>query len=107
MVLMVRSKLKEKTIAMQPVVLKALAKLVFDFNFSKNYLKIQILFITLLDGISNLDFHTKILFVILKCQNQIEGNNVSHEIISPSEETGNRDIGGFNAGLMRFGSKTQ
>lgn len=23
----------------------------------------------------------------------------------PSEETGNRDIGGFNAGLMRFGSK--
>ncbi|GAB2716079.1 hypothetical protein GCM10027155_19190 [Acinetobacter apis] len=99
---------KEKTIAMQPVVLKALAKLVFDFNFSKKLPEnANSLYYTLLDGISNLDFSHK--NPIWQYYEMPESNRETMfpglKSYLPSEETGNRDIGGFNAGLMRFGSK--
>lgn len=99
---------KEKTVAMQPVVLKALAKLVFDFNFSKKLPEnANSLYHTLLDGISNLDFsHKNPIWQYYEMpDSDRETMFPGLKSYLPSEETGNRDIGGFNAGLMRFGSK--
>lgn len=99
---------KEKTIAMQPVVLKALAKLVFDFNFSKKLPEnANSLYHILLDGISNLDFsHKNPIWQYYEMpESDRETMFPGLKSYLPSEETGNRDIGGFNAGLMRFGSK--
>lgn len=99
---------KEKTVAMQPVVLKALAKLVYDFKFSKKLLpKSEIYYQTLLEGISTLDFsHSNPIWQYYEMSEEkrsalFPGAN----LYLPNEESGNRDIGSLNANLMRFGSK--
>lgn len=103
---------KLKTTAAQPVVLKALAKLVFDFAFSKRkgpygaeYLE------KLMSGITSVNFsHSNPMwrFYQLTEIERIANNLVGLEAFLPSSDEGfNRDIGGFDkvAEVMRFGAK--
>lgn len=99
---------KIKTVAMQSVVLKAIAKLVYDFKFSRKLPENnEAMYHQLLEGISNLDFsHENKIWQYY--QMPIEERNTLFPNLAnylPSEESGNRDIGKYSAGLMRFGSK--
>jgi len=100
---------KKTTIAAQPVVLKAIAKLSNNFNAGRNQDidSLKVLFESLRTGKLDLSHANKIWRYY-----QIEPDNRSTEFPGlaeylPSEEEGNRDIGQFNAsdGVMRFGSK--
>jgi len=100
------------TVAAQPVVLKALAKLCFDFAFSKRreadserHLE------TLLEGIAQIDFsHTNPMW---RYYDLTEEERAQHKIDGlaeylPSEGDGkNRDIGRYDSveKVMRFGAK--
>lgn len=99
---------KEKTIVLQPVVLKALAKLVYDFKISnrrKN--STDELYNLLLEGISNLDFshQNKIWQYYTLSSDERSTQYPGAESYLPTEESGNRDLGSINNGIMRFGSK--
>ncbi|MCQ2017849.1 DNA sulfur modification protein DndB [Clostridium butyricum] len=99
-------KAKCNTVAAQPVVLKALAKLTYDFAFGKKkneeYLR------KLLEGICELDFtHSNPMWRYYQLTNQEKSNyglDTLEEYL-PDNETGNRDIGSYNGTFMRFGSK--
>lgn len=99
---------KQKTVAAQPVVLKALAKLAFDFGFGRHknaeHLK------TLFDGITRLNFsHDEPTWRYY----QFSGEERLKRGLSgladylPDEAGANRDLGGYNEQdrAMRFGSK--
>jgi hypothetical protein len=102
---------KEKTVAAQPVVLKALAKLVYDFAFSPRrdetisdqYLE------KLLTGISDIDFsHSNQMWRYYEFDDQerITANlSALGAYLPPSDDGANRDIGSFQNGFMRFGAK--
>ncbi|TAK90301.1 MAG: hypothetical protein EPO06_09865 [Burkholderiaceae bacterium] len=101
---------REKTVAAQPVVLKALAKLVYDFAFSNRKPdNSEEILNKLLDGITEVDFsHQNKLWQYFdlseseRAEAQISG--LAHFI--PDEDTGvNRDIGKFQGVFMRFGAK--
>lgn len=100
---------KEKTIAAQPVVLKALAKLVYDFGFSaRRPENAEELLEKLLGSITDLDFSHENpmwryyeLTEVERKANELEGLG---EYL-PHAEGGNRDIGSYQNGLMRFGAK--
>lgn len=100
---------KEHTIAAQPVVLKALAKLSYDFAFSnrKPSNADQLLDI-LLSSLSDIDFsHDNPMW---RYYELTEGQRVDYGLAGlasylPSTETGNRDIGSYQEGVMRFGAK--
>lgn len=102
------AKAKLNTVAVQPVVLKAIAKLVYDFAFSKRKpLNSEELLTTLLDGITDIDFshNNKIwqyydLDIVEK-----EGLFPGLDIYLPDNTTGNRDIGSYQNELMRFSPK--
>ncbi|WP_312752778.1 DNA sulfur modification protein DndB [Psychrobacter sanguinis] len=99
---------REKTVAMQPVVLKAIAKLVFDFKFSKKLPPdANEMYEILLDGVTNLDFsHTNLIFQYYQMSEEERAEKFPGlKAYLPSEETGNRDIGKYSLGLMKFGSK--
>lgn len=99
---------KEKTVALQPVVLKALAKLVYDFKFSKRRRdNADESYNVLLEGISNLDFshHNKIWQYYTLTDEEKKTLFPGADTYLPTEESGNRDLGSINAGIMRFGSK--
>ncbi len=103
---------KMKTISAQPVVLKALAKLTFDFAFSKRKptngaLHLQ----TLLNGIPMLDYsHTNPAWRYYQLD-EVERSAQSLEKLKsylPSDDEGyNRDLGAFDPStkVMRFGAK--
>jgi hypothetical protein len=99
-----------KTVAAQPVVVKALAKLVYDFAFSNRrpdngeaYLN------QLLDGITELDFsHQNSMwqyFDLLDEQREQHGLLELKGYLPPEDSSVNRDIGKFQGGYMRFGAK--
>lgn len=101
-------KAKEKTVAMQPVVLKALAKLVYDFKFSRKLTKkSESYYLNLLEGISTLDFsHSNKIWQYYEMSEEDRSALFpGADLYLPNEESGNRDIGSLNAGLMRFGAK--
>lgn len=102
---------KEKTVAAQPVVLKALAKLVYDFAFSprrdentadQNLEK-------LLSGITDVDFsHSNPMWRYYEFDNQerlAAGLAQLGAYLPPSDDKANRDIGSVQNGFMRFGAK--
>jgi hypothetical protein len=100
---------KEKTVAAQPVVLKALAKLLFDFRFnSRRPDNGQELAAKLLDSIADIDFsHDNPMWRYYELsgdERQSAGLQSLSEYL-PTEEGGNRDIGSYQNGLMRFGAK--
>lgn len=102
---------KSKTVAAQPVLIKALAKLTFDFAFSKRkHNDADACLEKLLTELPNLDFsHSN------NCWRYFEFNEherVSHGLATlkgylPADSGVNRDIGGFDKdrGWMRFGAK--
>jgi hypothetical protein len=99
---------KAKTVAAQPVVLKALAKLAYEFAFGKgeNPEHLEIL----LNGIKNIDFShnnpTWRYYELTASERQSRTKGLA-EYLPPDTIGANRDIGKFDehAGVMRFGSK--
>ncbi|MFZ3034687.1 MAG: DNA sulfur modification protein DndB [Parvibaculum sp.] len=100
---------REKTVAAQPVMLKALAKLVFDFSFSNR--KPQngdSLTEALLSGMTEVDFsHTNPVWRFYEMTEEERNASGLGGLVDylPLEETGNRDIGSFQGEVMRFGAK--
>jgi len=102
---------KTKTVMAQPVVAKAVAKLVFDFAFGRRrddsadtYLE------TLLNNLQSVDLtHTNPCwrYYELTEQGRIEAKLVGLKDYLPSDDGSNRDIGRFDpvTQWMRFGSK--
>jgi len=103
---------KMNTVAAQPVVLKALAKLTFDFAFSKRKgVTGDYCLEKLLDGIGTLDFsHQNPMW---RYYDLTEDERIEHKLVGlkeflPSSDEGfNRDIGSYDATtkVMRFGAK--
>ncbi|MGD0030627.1 DNA sulfur modification protein DndB [Paenibacillus illinoisensis] len=99
---------KSKTVVAQPVVLKALAKLVYDYAFGR--LKDQAVLIKLLDGITDIDFsHDNPMWRVYDLTEQEINDSGLNGIdqFLPDSTTGNRDIGSYDksTGWMRFGPK--
>lgn len=103
---------KIQSVAAQPVVLKALAKLTYDLAFGRgrNPLDLD----TLLSGIPSVDFsHGNPMwrYYLMTDQERIENGLQDLKRFLPNDshqgESFNRDIGGFDpkAQLMRFGAK--
>tara|TARA_R110001592_G_scaffold363347_1_gene684667 strand:- start:2278 stop:3705 length:1428 start_codon:yes stop_codon:yes gene_type:complete len=100
---------KERTVAAQPVVMKALSKLVYDFAFSKRRqegAKEQLNI--LLSSLSDVDFsHGNPMWRYYELTPE-ERNRFGLDGLSnylPSAEGGNRDVGSYQGGYMRFGAK--
>lgn len=100
---------KEKTVAAQPVLLKAIAKLVFDFGFSaRRAEKGDELLEQLLGSLTDMDFsHDNPMwrFYELKENERLQMGLDGLDDYLPHAETGNRDIGSYQGGVMRFGAK--
>ncbi len=96
---------KIKTVAAQPVVLKALAKLAYDFAAGRkadpDHLD------ALLEGISTIDFsHSNPMWRVYELSNEERRRKVPGLESYLPDDDGNRDIGGVDeAGHMRFGAK--
>jgi len=99
---------KQNTVAAQPVVLKALAKLAYDFGYGRHkkaeWLKV------LLDGIPTLNFsHDEPMwrYYQLNSSERDKWRLTGLAEYLPSEEGANRDIGAYNEKdrVMRFGAK--
>lgn len=100
---------KENTVAAQPVVLKAIAKLVFDFGFSaRRPANGDELLDTLLSSLTDMDFsHDNAMwrFYELKEDELLALGLKGLQDYLPPAEGGNRDIGSYQGGVMRFGAK--
>lgn len=99
-----------KTVAAQPVVLKALAKLVYDFAFSNRRPEdSEALLAHLLDSITEIDYsHSNPMwryFELSDDDRAREGLNEMAPYLPDEDSDVNRDIGKFQGGYMRFGAK--
>ncbi|WP_025733028.1 DNA sulfur modification protein DndB [Carnimonas nigrificans] len=101
---------KEKTIAAQPVVLKALAKLTYNLNFSNRrpgHADEQ--FELLMSKIEEIDFsHSNPVWRYYDLtKEEVDKYNLSYlyKWLPDDTTTANRDVGSYQAGFMRFGSK--
>ncbi len=101
---------RAKTVAAQPVVLKALAKLTYDFAFGRSAEGNERFRNMLLDGIPSLDYsHSNRMwdyYTMSEVERRAAGlDGLSHYL--PNDDEGvNRDIGGRDSeGRMRFGAK--
>lgn len=100
---------KLKSVAAQPVVLKALAKLFYDYAIGRK--SDPLAEAKLLEGISSIDFsHSNPMwrYYELSDQERLElGLSGLKEYLPSDDEGFNRDIGKFDkvAGTMRFGAK--
>lgn len=103
-------KAKEKTVAAQPVVLKALAKIAYDLNFNNrrpdNATELYEKFLT---GIGEIDFsHDNPMwnYYGMTHEERIEnGLETLADFLPDETSTANRDIGSKQAGFVRFGAK--
>jgi hypothetical protein len=101
---------KEKTVAAQPVVLKALAKIVYDLNFSNRKPEnSEELFSKFLDQLETVDFsHSNAMWRFYELS---EGERLDAKLQGLAEylpddaTTANRDVGSMQGGFMRFGAK--
>jgi hypothetical protein len=104
------SKAKEKTVAAQPVVLKSLAKIVYDLKFSNRRPEdADDLYELFINRISDIDFgHNNPMW---NYYNLTEGQRLDAKLEGladylPEEVEGvNRDIGSMQGSFMRFGAK--
>lgn len=101
---------KRNTIAAQPVVLKALAKLVYDFGYGRdeNAEYLERIFLSIEDG--TIDFsHTNLMwrYFELTPEERAEVCPGLEDAITPEEAGFNLDLGNFDTTnqLMRFGAK--
>jgi hypothetical protein len=96
------------TVAAQPVVLKAIAKLTYDFAFGRQ--ADANLLDKLLDGLTDMDFsHDNPMWRYYQL-NKDDLNQYGLDTLTeylPDNSTGNRDIGHYDSktGWMRFGAK--
>lgn len=100
------------TVAAQPVVLKALAKLVFDFNFGKNKEWLGEENSTkLFNGMLEVDFSHKNpmwrYYEFSKEERELHGLSTLSEYLPDEDEGFNRDMGFFDksTNVFRFGAK--
>lgn len=101
---------KEQTIAAQPVVLKALAKLTYDLNFSNRKPEnAEALFDKLMNAVEHIDFSHKNpawRYYELEEEDLLKhGLQDLSDWLPSNEGSANRDIGSFQGGFMRFGAK--
>jgi hypothetical protein len=100
---------REKTVSAQPVVLKAIAKLVYDFSFNARRPDDgDNLTERLLSGISDIDFgHDNPMwkFYELSPGERLDAGLAGLEEYLPATDGANRDIGSSQGGVMRFGAK--
>ncbi len=100
---------KQRTVAAQPVVLKAIAKLAYDLAFGRD--RDEALQRRLFDGIGEIDFsHANLMwrYYELSAAEREAGGLQGLSAYLPSDTEGfNRDIGAFDVamGVMRFGAK--
>lgn len=100
---------KERTVAAQPVVLKALAKIAYDLNFSnRRPSNADELYQQFLGGLSDIDFsHNNPMW---NYYGLTEGERLDKGLSDlaaylPDDAGGNRDIGSMQGNYMRFGAK--
>jgi hypothetical protein len=103
------SKAREQTVAAQPVVLKALAKLMYDFSFSNRRPENgDQLAEELLSRLTDIDFsHDNPMwryYEFSSDERKLRGIDALEKYL-PSDQSGNRDIGSHQGGHMRFGAK--
>lgn len=101
---------RENTVAAQPVVLKALAKLVYDFGFSNRRPEnSEELLEKLLNSITDIDFtHSNIMwqyFDLSQEERAAHGLNHLTAYLPAEDSSVNRDVGKFQGDFMRFGAK--
>lgn len=101
---------KEKTVAAQSVVLKALAKLAFDLNFSNRRPDNGAeQFETLLAKFDEVDFsHENPIWRYFDLSDEAvedAGLKGLAAWLPPTDTGANRDVGSFQGGFMRFGAK--
>jgi len=101
---------RKRTVLAQPVMLKAIAKLTFDFAFGRVKQRNQEHLDRLLDGMTDVDFsHDNAVWRYLEMDQtaRVQAGLTGLAEYLPEEGTGNRDIGAFDtaAGVMRFGAK--
>jgi hypothetical protein len=99
---------KQKTVAAQPVVLKALAKLAYDFGYGKQ--KGEGHLEHLFEGVSKINFgHDEPMWRYYQFTTEEREKRGLDGLAAylPSEEGANRDIGAYNEAdhVMRFGAK--
>lgn len=101
---------KEKTVAAQPVVLKALAKIAFDLNFSnrrpENGPELYERFLAKFDEIDFSHQNPVWRYFDLE-QSEVDEVSLSDlkDWLPPTDTGANRDIGSYQGGFMRFGAK--
>jgi hypothetical protein len=101
---------KEKTVAAQPVVLKALAKIAYDLNFSNRRPEdAEDLYERFLNELVSVDFsHSNPMwryYEFDESQRQQAGLSGLEEYLPDTAGSANRDIGAYQGGLFRFGAK--
>jgi len=101
---------KEITVAAQPVMLKALAKLTYDFNFSNRKPENgHLLFQKLVSSIENIDFsHSNPIWRYYELTDDEVQRYGLYDLktwLPSTEGNANRDVGSFQNGQMRFGAK--
>lgn len=101
---------KEKTVAAQPVVMKALSKIAFDLNFNNRRPEnADALYTQFLDRLSSINFsHSNQMwnYYALTDEQRVSAGLESLKDHLPEETPGvNRDIGSMQGGFMRFGAK--
>lgn len=101
---------KEKTVAAQPVVLKAIAKIAFDLNFSNRRPENgPELFEQFLEQLPEIDFsHTNPMwrYYEMSAGERLDSGLQGLSGYLPVDDGSvNRDIGAFQGGFMRFGAK--
>ncbi|MGR3555355.1 MAG: DNA sulfur modification protein DndB [Paracoccus sp. (in: a-proteobacteria)] len=101
---------KEKTVAAQPVVLKALAKIAFDLNFSnrrpENGPELYEMFLAKFDEIDFSHQNPVWRYFDLE-QSEVDEASLNDlkDWLPPTDTGANRDIGSYQGGFMRFGAK--
>lgn len=101
---------KEKTVAAQPVMLKALAKIAYDLNFSNRQPEdAATLYQKFLEAIPTIDFsHSNPMwryYELTPEQREEHGLTSLAAHLPEDKGTANRDIGSMQGGFMRFGAK--
>lgn len=100
---------KENTVAAQPVVLKALAKITYDLNFSNRKPEdAEALFEKFLEALQSVDFSHKNPmwnYYGMSVDARKSADLADLAAFLPADDGANRDIGSEQSGFMRFGAK--
>ena len=104
------SRSKDKTVAAQPVVLKALAKITYDLNFSnRRPANSDALYEQFLEKLPTIDFsHDNPMWRYYSLDSATRsalGLGTLSSYLPDEDDGANRDIGAFQGGFMRFGAK--